>query len=170
MSLKSYLLLSLGACTLCANAYVVARFDLGTTTSAVATSWQPVGVGVNPDNLTSISGTQAGTTVTVFANTVLDSRDRAPGITLDNETVNPGGSLTPVFRDFLFDNGNSQGETMTVEFTGLLANTEYDITSIHFEITGSGQIVTNWYQNTIAPANLLGTCDFTTFLRAETTP
>lgn len=161
MSLKSYLFLSLSACSLCANAYVVARFDLGTTASAVATGWQPVAVGVNSDNLTFVSGTQAGTTVTVFANTVLDSRDRGTGgAILDNETVNPGGSLSPVFRDFLFDNGNTQGESMTVEFTGLLANTEYNITSIHFEITGSGQIVTNWYENSIAPENLLGTCDF----------
>jgi hypothetical protein len=68
MYLKLYLLLSLGACTLCANAYVVARFDLGASGSPVASGWQPVAVGVNSDTLTSISGTQNGTTVTVFAN------------------------------------------------------------------------------------------------------
>ena len=161
MSLKSYLLLSMAACTLCANAYVVARFDLGTTASAVATGWQPVAVGVNSDNLTFVSGTQAGTTVTVFADTVLDSRDRGNTSPIyANESVNPGGSLTPVFQDFLFDNGNVQGENMTVEFTGLLANTGYIITSIQSENTGSEQFVTNWYRDSIAPENLVGTCDF----------
>ncbi len=162
MSLKSCLFLSLVACTMCANAYIVARFDLGVTGSPVATGWQPVAVGLNSDDLTSVSGTQAGTTLTVFANTVLDARDRGVPATsptpYDNETLNPGGSLTPVLQDWLFDNGNTQGENLTVEFTGLIPETEYRITSIHFEISG-GQIdfVTDWYKDEIAPANLLGT-------------
>lgn len=144
------------------SAYVVARFDLGTTSSPVATGWQPVAVGVNSDNLTLISGTQAGTTVKISAATVLDSRDRgSTGTIYVNPSVNPGGSLTPVFQDFLFDNGNTNLQDITVEFTGLLANTEYNITGIQFEATGSGLIVTNWYRNSVAPANLLGTCSFT---------
>lgn len=167
MLLKSYLLVFLGAATLCANAYVVARFDMGTTTpSPVATGWQPVAVGVNSDSLTSVSGTQGDITVEVFANTVLDARDRGVPATsptpYDNETVNPDGSLTPVLQDWLFDNGNIEGESMTVEFTGLLPDTEYRITSIHFEISGgTPTFVTDWYRDEIAPENLLGTWNFT---------
>ena len=148
-----------------AQGEIVAKFDLGVTTSAVATGWEPVAVGLNSDNLTSVAGTQNGITVTLFANTVWDARDRGVNSKLINNAVNPGsdpdplnGELTPVLRDWLFDNGNVQGETATVEFTGLLANTEYNITSIHQETSGGqATFVTNWYENSIAAPNLLGT-------------
>lgn len=140
------------------QATVFGRFDLGTTGSDVADGYEAVTVGVNSDSLTEVSGSQNGVTVTVFANTVLDSRDRGVNALHDNETVNPDGSLSPLLRDWLFDNGNSEGETMTVEFTGLEANTNYKITSVHFETSGGQKtFVTNWYQDSIAPANLLGT-------------
>lgn len=136
----------------------LAQFDLGTTGSNVADGWQKVAVGVNSDNLTSVSGTQNGITVTVFADTVLDARDRGNTTFSDNPAVNPGDTYDDVLRDWLFDNQNNANDEMTVEFTGLLANTEYTITSIHFETSGgNSSIVTNWYEDAIAPGNLLGT-------------
>lgn len=137
---------------------IVARFDLGTTGSQVASGWEQVAVGVQSDNLTSVSGTQNGITVQLGASTVFDARDRGVNATLhNNPTLNPGGILDPVLRDWLFDNINSTAGDFTVDFTGLEPDTPYEITAIHLETSGGqSTFVTDWYEGSDSSGTLLG--------------
>lgn len=126
---------------------IIASFDLNDAgdLNDNQTGWVPL----NAD-LTNDSATDAGITLE-FTNTNAagSGRDRGTG-------GNVGTSALPnVHRDFTFADTGA-GESITVDLSGLLANTAYELRWYHFENSGPGTLNrTAVYQDSVASANLL---------------
>lgn len=128
--------------TVPSGAAIVARFDVGGNNSNGAPQLLQTGwADLNPTNMTA---TQNGVTLTI-GDTSPESRDRT-GAVLN------GNPLENVLRDFLFT--RAADGAVSITFSGLAADTPYEITTYAFDTSGGADETSYWYLGSVAPANL----------------
>ncbi len=135
--------LAAAACSIASvQAAIVARFDVGGNNSNGAPQVLQSGwADLNPTNM---SATQNGVTLTI-GDTSPESRDRTG-------PVIAGNPLENVFRDFLFT--RSTDGAVTITFSGLQPDTDYEITGYAYDASGGNNETGFWYLGSVAPENL----------------
>lgn len=127
-----------------AHATVVARFDVGGDNfNGAPQNIQSTWADVNPTN-SQAGVTQNGITLTI-GDTSPESRNRTG-------TAIAGNLLEDVFRDFIFT--RSTDGAVSIVFSGLVANTPYEITGYAYDASGGNDETGYWYLDSVAPANL----------------
>lgn len=124
------------------QAAIIARFDVGGDNSNGAS--HPLQSGWADLNPTNMTATQNDVTLTI-GDTSPESRDRT-------STVIAGNPLENVLRDFLFT--RSTDGAVTVIFSGLVPDTDYEITTYAFDSSGGSNETGFWYLGSVAPENL----------------